>query len=79
MRIAWLYVKWMSYDKMNTPFFFYKNHAYKNVEAQITPKTKNIVVILLVAISISSQPQMKFRRSYKKTSSYTRILFYKNV
>ena len=35
-----------------TPFF-YKNHAYKNVEAQITPKLKNIVVILLVAISIS--------------------------
>ena len=33
--------------------FFYKNHAYKNVEAQITPKIKNIVVILLVAISIS--------------------------
>ena len=25
--------------------FFYKNHAYKNVEAQITPKIKNIVVI----------------------------------
>ena len=33
--------------------FFYKNHAYKNVEAQITPNIKNIVVILLVAISIS--------------------------
>ena len=33
--------------------FFYKNHVYKNVEAQITPKNKNIVVILLVAISIS--------------------------
>ena len=33
--------------------FFYKNHSYKNVEAQITPKIKNIVVILLVAISIS--------------------------
>ena len=35
--------------------FFYKNHAYsyKNVEGQITPKIKNIVVILLVAISIS--------------------------
>ena len=37
----------------STPFFFYKNHAYKNVEAQITPKIKNIVVILLLAISIS--------------------------
>ena len=33
--------------------FFYENHAYKNVEAQITPKIKNIVVILPVAISIS--------------------------
>ena len=33
--------------------FFYLNHDYKNVEAQITPKIKNIVVILLVAISIS--------------------------
>ena len=38
---------------MYTPFLFYKKHAYKNVEAQITPKIKNIVVILLVAISIS--------------------------
>ena len=37
----------------STPFFVYKNHAYKNVEAQITPKVKNIVVIFLVAISIS--------------------------
>ena len=37
----------------STPFFVYKNHAYKNVEGQITPKIKNIVVILLVAISIS--------------------------
>ena len=35
------------------PFFFYKNHAYKNVDAQITQKIKNIVVVLLVAISIS--------------------------
>ena len=33
--------------------FFHKNHAYKNVDAQITQKIKNIVVILLVAISIS--------------------------
>ena len=33
--------------------FFYKNHVYKNVEAQITLKLKNIVVISLVAISIS--------------------------
>ena len=38
---------------MYTPFFLYKNHAYKNVEAQITPKIKNIIVILLVAIYIS--------------------------
>ena len=33
--------------------FFYKNHVYKNVEAQIYLKFKNVVVILLVAISIS--------------------------
>ena len=37
----------------STLFFSYKNHVYKNVEAQITLKFKNIVVILLVAISIS--------------------------
>ena len=36
-----------------TFFFLNKNHAYKNVEAQISPKIKNIVVILLLAISIS--------------------------
>ena len=34
-------------------FFSYKNHVYKNVEAQITLKFKNVVLILLVAISIS--------------------------
>ena len=33
-------------------FFSYKNHVYKNIEAQITLKFKN-AVILLVAISIS--------------------------
>ena len=38
---------------LNTLFFSYKNHVYKNVEAQITLKFKNVVVILLVAISIS--------------------------
>ena len=37
--------------------FFYKNHVYKNVEAQKSPFFKNIVVILLVAISISFEPQ----------------------
>ena len=36
-----------------TRFFVSKNHAYKNVEAQICLKFKNIVAILLVAISIS--------------------------
>ena len=35
------------------PFFFIRTMLIKNVEAQITPKIKNIVVILLVAISIS--------------------------
>ena len=38
---------------LTTRFFVIKNHAYKNVEAQICLKFKNIVVILLVAISIS--------------------------
>ena len=33
--------------------YFYKNHVNKNVEAQIILKFKNVVVILLVAISIS--------------------------
>ena len=32
-----------------TLFFVSKNHAYKNVEAQICLKFKNIVVILLVS------------------------------
>ena len=36
----------------HTLFFSYKNHVYKNVEAQITLKFKNVVVILLVAISL---------------------------
>ena len=40
-------------EKYNNTPFFYKNHAYKNVEAQITQKIKNIVGFLLVAISIS--------------------------
>ena len=40
-----------------TRFIVYKNHVYKNVEAQKYPFFKNIVVILLVAISISFEPQ----------------------
>ena len=44
----------------NTRFIFYKNHVYKNVEAQKCPFFKNIVVILLVAISISFEPQDEF-------------------
>ena len=51
-------------------FFFYKNHVYKNVEAQIGLKFKNIVVILLVASLSLSQPQMRFRRSYEKKRVY---------
>ena len=43
----------VSSDWMTTRFFVSKNHAYKNVGAQICLKFKNIVVILLVAISIS--------------------------
>ena len=34
-------------------FFFYKNLVYKNIKASNRLKIKNIVVILLVAISIS--------------------------
>ena len=34
-------------------FFSYKNHVYKNVEAQITLEFKIVVIISLVAISIS--------------------------
>ena len=45
--------KWGKKLNLQYTFFVYKNHVYKNVEAQITPKIKNIVVILLVAISIS--------------------------
>ena len=40
-----------------TRFILYKNHVYKNVEAQKCPFFKNIVVILLVVISISFEPQ----------------------
>ena len=47
-------------------FFSYKNHVYKNVEAEITLKFKNVVVILLVAISISFRGSFKIRRCYEK-------------
>ena len=46
-------------DSSHTRFFFYKKHVYKNIEAQKCPFFKNIVVILLVAISISFEPQVK--------------------
>ena len=38
--------------------FFYKNHVYNSVEAQICLKFKNIVVILLVAISFSASDEI---------------------
>ena len=41
------------HDFSYTLFFVYKNHVYKNIEAQILWEIKNIVVILLGAISIS--------------------------
>jgi hypothetical protein len=44
---------------LSDALFFYKNHVYKNIEAQKCPFLKNIVVILLVAISISFEPQAK--------------------
>ena len=41
----------------STRFIFYKNHVYKNVEAQKGSFFKNIVVILLVAFFF--EPQVK--------------------
>ena len=38
---------------LSTRYCLSKNHVYKNVEPQICPNFKNIVVNLLVAISIS--------------------------
>ena len=38
---------------LSTLFFFYKNLVYKNIKALKCPRIKNVVVILLVAISIS--------------------------
>ena len=38
-------------------FVIYKNHVFKKVEAQKCPFFKKIVVILLVAISISFEPK----------------------
>ena len=46
-------------DSSHTRFFFYKNHVYKNVEAHKWSFLKDIVVILLVAISISFEPQFE--------------------
>ena len=45
--------------KATTRYLFYKNHVYKNVEAQKCLFFKNIIVILLVAISISFEPQVE--------------------
>ena len=33
-------------EDWNTPFSFYKNHVYKNVEAQITPKITSSYLFL---------------------------------
>ena len=49
----------VSFTGKYTRYFFYKNHVYKNVEAQKCPFFKNIVVILLVAISISFEPHVE--------------------
>ena len=42
-----------SWDQTSTLFIFYKNLVYKNIKAWNCSKIKNIVVISLVAISIS--------------------------
>ena len=40
-------------NHFNCHFFVYKNHVYKNIEAQISLQIKNIRFISLEAISIS--------------------------
>jgi len=49
---------------LHTLFSSHKNHVYKNVEAQITLKFKNVVVIYLSF----SEAQIEIKRSYKKKS-----------
>ena len=44
-------------EVLRTLFIFYKNLVYKNIKAWDRSKIKNIVVILLVAIFISFEPQ----------------------
>ena len=56
--------------KRTTLFFFYKNLVYKNIKASKCPKIKNVVVILLVAISISFEGFEKKWRSYKNKKVY---------
>ena len=46
-------------DFLCAHFVFYKNHVYKNGDAQKCSFFKNIVVNLLVAISFSFEPQDK--------------------
>ena len=38
---------------LGTLFFFYENLVYKNIKASNISKIKNIVVISLVAVSVS--------------------------
>ena len=58
------------YLNNRTLFFFYKNVVYKNVKASKYPKIKNVVVILLVAISIYFRGFEKKWRSYKNKSVF---------
>ena len=64
---------------LTTLFFSYKNLVYKNIEAQITLKFKNVIVISLVAISISfrgsNQNYKKFLQEKKTTTICKRDLF----
>ena len=51
-------------QRTNTLFLFYKNHFYKNVEAEICPKFKKMYGLKYE----HPQAQPKFTRSYKKKS-----------
>ena len=54
---------------VHTLFFFYKNLVYKNIKASKCPKIKNVVVVLLVAISISFEGFEKKMTFFQKTRS----------
>jgi len=62
--------RWGELKKKVHSFFFLKNEFYKNVEAQIPPKIKNIVVILYVVISLSFSASVLKRKKLKILAIY---------